>query len=377
MKVLHTISGMGIKSGGPTTCLYNLILGLHGEKVDAQVLTFQPQIGDSLIIENSFIQAVKQPSENRYGYSTAYKKEFKNNKNVDIIHANGLWQFTTHYSSVYARKNNIPYLISPHGMLYPEGLKTSSLFKKIALPLYQSKDLHLASVLHATSNKEMEYIRNLGFKNPIAIIPNAIDVNIPDIEKNEIRSRKRLGFVGRFAPIKNLENLIIAWADAGKYLEDWELILIGSGDPVYTDVLRQMIKDLKIENIQFTGFLEGERKERVIQELDYLILPSKSENFGMVVTEALARKIPVIASQGTPWEELNSTNSGWWINSSVDSLVDTLKIALSLNENEQKLMGENGRRLVEEKYSIESVGEKFKKLYEWILNRGEKPDFVL
>jgi len=376
MKILQTISGMGINSGGPTVCLYNLVKGIKNIGVDITLLTFQPGKNDALISTEDFIKTVKSPKENRYGWSTDFKNKMQQFKKADIIHANGLWQFTSHASSVFAHKNNIPYLISPHGMLYPEGLKKSALLKKIALPLYQRKDLEMATVIHATCKQEMEYIRELGFATHIAVIPNAIDIHIPQKIEKLKTDKKQVGFLGRFAPIKNLETLLEAWAETGKTKSDWELVLIGDGDPAYKNSLIQLAKKLAIENIRFTGFLKGEEKEITLQSLNYLVLPSKSENFGMVVTEALIREIPVLASKGTPWEELNTHNAGWWIEIGVQPLVQTLQKAMQMNDIERRIMGQNGRKLVEENYSIESVASKMIQLYQWILTEGEKPEFV-
>jgi glycosyltransferase involved in cell wall biosynthesis len=106
------------------------------------------------------------------------------------------------------------------------------------------------------------------------------------------------------------------------------------------------------------------------------VLPSKSENFGMVVPEALLRKIPVIASKGTPWQELDTHNAGWWIDIGVEPLVKTLIEAMNMKPEDLGIMGKNGRLLVEQNYNIEVVSKKMIELYDWVLNKGSKPDFV-
>ena len=132
-----------------------------------------------------------------------------------------------------------------------------------------------------------------------------------------------------------------------------------------------------LKNVTFTGFLSGREQEKIMNQLNYLVLPSKSENFGMVVPEALARNIPVIASKGTPWEELNTNHAGWWIDIGAEPLAKAIKQAISLTDAENQKMVQNGRKLVEEKYSMEAVAEQMLSLYTWILEGGEKPKFVL
>lgn len=375
MKVLHSISGLNLSSGGPSLCTWSLISGLRNAGIQAEIVTYKTGIIKDSIGHGDFVHGLPTPKYTRIGYSTQFNK-FLNNNNFELYHGNGLWQYPVHAIAVYARKQKKPYIITPHGMLYPEGLKKSSYFKKIALPLYQRKDLEHAAVIHATCNQELQYIRDLGFTNPVAVIPNSIDIKISSKTEGHTTGKKQVGFVGRFAPIKNIENLIISWAETGKNIPDWELVFIGNGDSSYVIKLEQLASKHQIENIVFTGFLQGEEKEKALQSLSFLVLPSKSENFGMVVPEALIREIPVIASKGTPWEELNTNNAGWWIEIGVTPLAEAIQKALQTSEAERKQMGINGRKLVEENYSIESVAKKMIELYEWVLVGGDKPKFI-
>jgi len=224
----------------------------------------------------------------------------------------------------------------------------------------------------------MMYLRAFGLTQPIAVIPNAINVgDVSKLDAQTQRSKRKIGFLGRLAPIKNLELLIAAWANSKATTQHAELVIIGDGDDSYIEQLKLIIKNKKLDNIFFTGFLTGKVQEEVMQQLSYLVLPSKSENFGMVVTEALARQIPVIASKGTPWKELNTHRCGWWIDSDLASLSNALEAALNLDETQRLEMGKNGRALVENKYSKEAVSKMMITFYKWILSETkELPSFV-
>ncbi len=376
MKILHSIFNLNINSGGPSQSTWSLVSGLCDVGIDAEILTYQPgKPDDKMIGKGPHVNVLLPPKYTRFGYSTEFSKYLKRNT-FDLYHGHGLWQYPTHAIASFARNISKPYVITPRGMLYPEALKKSALFKKISLSLYQRKDLERATAINATCNQEMEYIRELGFSNPVAVIPNSIDIKIPPTITAIPNKKKQVGFMGRFAPIKNLEILIQAWAETGKNNPDWELVLIGDGESEYKNSLIQLAKKLEINNISFPGFLSGEEKGIALQNLTYLVLPSKSENFGMVIPEALIRKVPVIASKGTPWQELNTRNAGWWIDIGVEPLKAALNEALQTSENKREQMGINGRKLVEENYSIESVAKKMIQLYNWILKDGEKPNFV-
>jgi glycosyltransferase involved in cell wall biosynthesis len=373
MRVIHTISGLNISSGGPSLSTFLLVKGMRQLGINAEIVSFLPGESDKMISNDNFIHALPPSIYSRFCFSTPLKN-FLLSEDCDLYHGHGLWQHPVHAMVKIALKLKRPYIISPRGMLHSEALKKSSFLKKIALSVYQKRDLRNAHTIHATSMQEVEYIRTSGVQNPIAVIPNSVE--IPEIPDNVNFEKRRVGFIGRFDPIKNIETLLIAWSGIEHKFDDIELVLIGDGPTEYRKKLQELCKSLMIKNVSFTGFLTGNEREQIFSTLSFLVLPSKSENFGMVVPEALARRIPVISSKGTPWGELNTHHAGWWIDAGTEPLIHALTEALSLNESERIIMGINGRTLVENKYSSESVAEQMVDLYEWILGNGSKPDFV-
>lgn len=380
MKILHTISSMGVNAGGPTTCTFNLLKGLRAQDVEAHLLTYDVNsAGGDQLISNSddFIKLVPPPKHSRFGYSKQWSKWLGHYADYDLYHVNALWQYPTHATLKAARLKNKPCIISTHGMLYPEGLKKSKWIKKLSLFLYQHKDLKNATAFHATSEQEKNYIRDFGLKQPIAVIPNAIDSNNFGRPNFEYKTGKRkVGFMGRLNPIKNLEALIKAWAIAFEVTKQHELVIMGDGDRAYKESLLKLAINLNVHNIAYTGFVTGKTQDDLLSQLSYLVLPSKSENFGMVVPEALWKGIPVIASKGTPWEELKTYSCGWWSDNDVNSLSNVLRTALQLDEKERLAMGKKGSQLISTKYTTSAVGKMMKAYYQWILIGGEKPDFV-
>lgn len=379
MKTLQSISSMGINSGGPTTCTFNLLKGLRDLGVETHLLTFDVSSSDDKLIANfpEFMTVIGAPKYPRFGYKKEWRKWLEHHDDYDLYHANALWQYTTHATITAAILNNKPSIISTHGMLYPEGLKKSKWVKKVSLFLYQKKDLKRATAFHATSEQEKKHIREFGLVQPIAIIPNAIDTSnfgLPNFEPKT--GKRKVGFMGRLCPIKNIESLLQAWAIAEPITKNHELILIGDGDAVYKAKLENLAKELKINNIIYSGFVTGKVQDEILSELSFLVLPSISENFGMVVPEALWKGIPVIASTGTPWEELVTERCGWWIESSPSELAIILIEALKMGEEERIAMGRRGNDLIAKKYTLLAVGKMMKEFYVWLLFGGIKPDFI-
>jgi glycosyltransferase involved in cell wall biosynthesis len=188
--------------------------------------------------------------------------------------------------------------------------------------------------------------------------------------------QQRIGYLGRVHPRKNIEKLLYVWDKLSLNKTSAELVIIGNGDKDYMNFLKAERQRLNLKNVIFTDFLSGKEKEKALQSLSYLAVPSDFENFGMVVPEALIHGIPVIASKGTPWEELNTHNCGWWVDNDVDTLTETIQKAMNLPEDIRIAMGKRGKELIKNNYSVEVVSKKMIQLYSWILNGGEKPKFI-
>lgn len=377
MKVLHTISGLSVYGGGPSLSTLLTVKGLRQSGVDAEILTYFPEInGDALISTDAYIHAIKAVHDRRFAYSREYTKALHDMAaSSEVLHAQGVWQYPAHITASEARRKGKPYVISLRGMLYPQAMKSSAWVKRLSMLLYQHRDLQQAACIHATCREEYEFYRQLGFTNPVVVIPNPIEV----VDSSQIsvtrQSRIRIGYLGRVHPRKRIERLLYAMAALGTRASCCELVVIGGGDKEYEAFLQSEAERLHLSNVRFTGFLSGQAKEEALQSLSYLFVPSDFENFGNIVTEALVRGIPVMASKGTPWEELNTYRCGWWVDNDVDTIASAMRAAIELPEAERRAMGERGRQLIINHYSVDVVAAQMKAVYEWLMG-GVKPDCV-
>ena len=383
MRVLQTIYDLTARSGGPSTCVCDLMQGLFDIKAPVELLTVKPVYCD----EKNLGAGCVWLKELAYDYRTPLKisrniRRVLAESDYDVYHANTLWTDCCHSTCVHARKAGKPYVLSPHGMLYPTALAISRWKKIPMLKLWFRKDIMGAACLHVTCEQEMAHCRAFGYKGPIAVIPNAVVFPEGVEMKKEIcrdpAGRRQIGFLGRLHPIKKVENVIYAIGllpDERRRQLSFQIM--GKYDDKYERWLKDEVARLELEDcVAFVGFVSGEEKYKRLARLSALMVPSAQENFGMIVPEALICGTPVYASLGTPWEELNQCDAGWWKDNEPATIAGVIEEILSLSDEHLLAKGRNGRKLVEEKYEQHKVAAMMLDLYKWILGDGEKPGFV-
>lgn len=374
MKVLYT-GTVNVNDGGPAFSSYNTACGLNAIGIETHILApplgmFGKQIGHDVSVHYA-----NAPWEHMFCYNPTYKRIIKECGDFDIYQAQGIWKYNTYALVDVAKQKGKPYVITPRGMLYPQDIaKSNKLFKLLSLKIRLLNDLNNAACVHTTCEDEMRYCRELGVTVPIAVIPNPIEIKQHKEAVND--GRFRLGYLGRISKRKNIESLIYAWKEVQNNSDRNELVIIGGGDDEYMTFLKAEVARLSLHNVRFTGFKSGEEKENVLSTISVLAMPSEFENFGNVIIEGLARNIPCIATKGSPWKDLQDYKCGWWIDYSQTAITQAVKTAIGTPVEDLHEMGINGRKLVESKYSIGSVANQFKQLYEWILGLENQPSFV-
>ncbi len=379
MKVLQTIPSFSPLSGGTSTCTYNLLTAMHEIGCNVDLMTLQ--YNDLLSHGETWVKVLPNDSTSPFGYSNNINR-FLRQTEYDLYHTNGLWLHCNHATCATARSKRKPYIISPHGMLYPAALQRSYWKKWPLRKLFFDKDIRLANCLHVTCKAEMEHVRNFGYKGCIAIIPNPS--KLPDY-LNEVASAKtsflggslprKFGFLGRLHPRKKVENILYG-VSMLPHPQECKLVVMGKGDDNYEQFLRNEVRRLGLTNVTFCGFVNGREKYEQLAQLSCLFVPSDFENFGMIVTEALSVGTPVMASLGTPWEELNTTGCGWWTDCSPENIANVMLQLIEMDVPKLLIMGNAGRKLVAEKYTASKTAIMMQQLYNWLINKNNKPDFI-
>jgi len=296
---------------------------------------------------------------------------------AEIVHANGLWLMPNVYPADAARRAGKPFVVSPRGTLNPVALRRSRLRKQAFWAFLQGRALRRASLLHATSEQEYSDIRRFGLRQPVAIVPNGVD--LPRRVKRQIHTSeyRTLLYFGRIHPIKGLENLLRAWHRLASRHPDWQLKVIGPDEGGYRTALERLAKELAVCRVLFAGPRFGPEKQGEYESADLYVLPSFTENFGMTVAEALAHGVPVVTTTGTPWNSLPKHGCGWTVPASVNGLETALLEALSLDPSQLVAMGERGRAWMEHDFSWHRIAAEFEQALRWVIAGGSPPGFVI
>ena len=373
MNIAHIVSTLGrMDGGGVSSSVYNLLLALHnmGVKISAYAMDFgnEPRGRQSFI---TFLanDCMLQP----LNYSRNMRKSIKM-VTTDCYHVHAIWQDFVPYTINTAYRKQKPCVVSLHGSFMRESLANCGFLKRIWWKYVLHPAIKKATCIHVTSEQEYEDFRLLGYKNPVAVIPNIFfpPDNIQNYTKGD--NKFRVGYLGRLHPHKQIELLIEAWKELP--FDDGELSIIGHGDDTYTSYLKGIAASHRVNNIKFEGFKEGSEKFSALAQCDLMCLPSKSENFSMVVAESLSLGIPVWSSKGAPWKLLNEYNCGWWTDVSIDAIKQAIQTCKTLSKEERRGISNAARQLINDVYSPELTTKQMIEMYRWVAGYIEKPDFI-
>ena len=391
MKVIHVIASINRDVGGPAVSVPRLASALAALEVETTVATLDYAIhGPQSPVPGARLSSVPADllARRLRGWSPRLARAIAAlaRQGAGVVHNHGLWLFPNLSARRAARAADVPLVISPRGMLDDWSLRRSRVRKYVAWNLFERENLVSAKLYHATSDGEAHSIRAAGFAQPIAVVPNGVDVPDPSgiaprgvLERRHaaLGQRHWLLFMSRLHPKKGLVELVRAWEGLARRFPQWQLLVAGPEPDGHGARVRALVASLGLsDRVTFAGMLGGEEKACALAHSGLMVLPTHSENFGIVVAEALAHGTPVMTTRAAPWEELGRRNCGWWIEDSGEALRTALSEALALAPEELREMGARGRLLAAERYAWERVAQEMKAAYLWICGSGPRPDCI-
>lgn len=373
MKIIHYIPSIDEKSGGLGAYMQLLTRDL-GKLCELHVITHKEN--NERTLENCSIHYLP----NKWQPWSNCKKEFLailEKIHPDVFHSNSCWEplcsMTVFWTNTLRKERNefknLKIVYSPHGMLEPYAISRHYWIKKLpAILLYQKRALKNCDLIHSTADTEKNNLIKLGWNKNIKVIANCVQIDKIEIKKTWKKTHKIL-FLSRIHPKKGINFLIEAVGQLKEEMREYTITIAGLGEEGYVNELKELaIKNGVPELFEFIGPVFGSTKWPLYRNADLFVLPTISENFGIVVPEALASGTPVISTNGAPWEILNEYHCGWCTDVGTNPTIDALIKFLACSESDLERMGRKGRDLVEEKYSSISVAKQFVDMYHF-LNR--------
>ena len=283
---------------------------------------------------------------------------------ADIVHLTAVYSPPTIPTLLMCRLLAKPVVWSPRGALQRWEGATRPLAKRAWEWICNALISRKSCILHVTSEQEAKESRARISNAEAALIPNGINVPVTLPARSWLPDGKlRLLYIGRLHPKKGIENLLQALKLLGD--ESISLMIYGSGDDTYVMGLRRLVHELNLDLIvSLPGHVDGEERMNAFMQSDVCVVPSFTENFAMTVAEALAHGVPVIASKGTPWAELEQHDCGVWVDNAPESLAETIS---SIRNKALHEMGARGRVWMSEQYDGTAIAAKMLSVYNTLL----------
>ncbi len=390
LKILHVQQTMSPRYGGPAILLPQLARAQAEAGHDVHILTSNADYprgtyrgSGRATLDNSYVQirfcAVQFSALNiSLGMALYLRKELKN---FDIAHVHGLYRFPPTYTAYQARKQNVPYIISPHGSLDPYLYSRSTgplRLKRLYERWFDLPNLHNANAIHYTAEDERDRASFLCLQAPSFVVPNGLNWRDYQVlpRRGALRARFGLGeapvvlFLGRLHFIKGLDILIPAFDALRHKLPEVQLIIAGPENDDYGKEVRSWVQERGLEStVHFVGSLQGADVVQAYVDADVFALPSYSENFGMVIAEAMACKLPVVISDQVKIHgEVKRAGAGLITRCDVTEVATALETLLR-NPEQRSAMGNMGRDLVQKRYIWPTIVKSLTSEYEAAIAR--------
>lgn len=286
----------------------------------------------------------------------------------DVLHGHGLYVGTNYLFGREAQRQGKPLVYHVHGFFEPWILNRSRWKKKLARWFFENANFRHARLWRALTTKEADQIRSCGINAPIVVAPNGLtlgDYSAPEKKDEPIatpfiphlaKTGRRALFLGRIHPKKGLDLLLSSWAALNGSGDGWELVIAGPDENGYLSEIKATARVLNLlDKIRFTGPVTGQTKNALLHSADLFVLPSYSEGFSMSILEAMACKVPVVATRSCNFPDITARQAGWECESTGESVSGTLNKALREDDLSRQQRGSNGYRLVEERYAWPAI----------------------
>lgn len=283
----------------------------------------------------------------------------------DLVVVRALLHPVSSTAAWIARRRGVPYLVVPHGTLSRYTFEhRRTLIKRAYVRLVERRTLAGAAAIRFTSEAERGEAPSWCATTPSRVITHPYEPRFDQDERRDGKPRQIL-FLSRLHPKKGIDVLLEALRLVLVEIPAARLILAGSGTASFERHIRSAVRRLGLEEaVKLPGFVEGEEKTRLLAESAVFALPSRQENFGIAVVEAMDAGLPVVISRGVDiWPRVEETQAGIVVEERTPEAVANALHRLLDDEALRHGMGQNGKQLVRTAFDPKTVGRELTELY--------------
>lgn len=388
MRVRHLSWLLSSAGGGIPPVIFASAAAQRALGLDARVLGVADRASRRVEAGGVPYAALPARGPMKLGYAPSLAAVLQNDP-PDLLHLHGLFTGVSHAALRWRRRTGRSLVVSPHGMLEPWALANSGWKKRLFRFLVEDENLRRASCLHALCAPEAGNFRRLGLTNPVAVLPNGVDLaRVPAPPRRSVfdglhpvvAGRRLLLFLARIHPKKGLLHLLDAWAavkaEGRLEPEGWLLVVAGPDQLGHAAEARARAGALGLEHdVVFTGPLQGEAKWAALAAAEGFVLPSFSEGFSVAVLEAMAFRLPVLLTRQCNLD-VEALGAGLLCEPDAFSVATQLRVFLALGDGDRRSLGEKGRKAVEARYTWPTIARDMGEVYAWLLGSGRRPPCV-
>jgi glycosyltransferase involved in cell wall biosynthesis len=391
MEVLHVIPSVSPVHGGPSRAIAEMERALCARGINVTTVTTNDD-GNVNMLQVPCGIPIKTDGATRWYFarnSSFYKVSLplaywlkRNIGKFDLVHAHALFSFAPVAAAFLARRAGVPYVLRPLGVLNGYGMtEHHPRLKRLSLTLIERRLIEAASAVHFTSRAEQAEAEKLNLKCKGIVIPLGIDCAAA-LRQSGSRNKfcpdqVRLLFLSRVDPKKNLEGLLRALSHLSSGHPQLSLDVVGDGEANYVGGLKALATTLGItDRVRWHGYLADGPKQNIMMRATALVLPSRSENFGIVVAEALAAGLPCIVSRQVGVAEMiERCGAGIVVEIDPASIAAGLETLLS-STSRYRDMQAAALSLADSAFSLSAMGERLENMYHDICQRTRQSKAV-
>ncbi len=384
MKILRLIASVDRAGGGPIEGIFQSTEALLSDGHEVQIISLDAP--ESAAIRTAPVKVLGLgPGYGKFRFSPKVIPWLKTNLNeFDAVIVHGLWQFHGLAAWLVMRRMAMPYFVFTHGMLDPwfqRAYPTKKIKKYLYWWMIEYRLLRDARAVLFTAEAERELaaqsfwpyrVRPKVVRYGTAGMPLASDA---DAKRGQaaffatipaLGERPYLLFLSRIHPKKGCDNLIRSFALIAPRIPDLQLVISGPDEVGWKGDLEGLARDLGVgERVHWTGMITGDAKWAAIKGAEAFVLPSHSENFGLVLAESLSAGTPVLTTTKVNiWREIVDAGAGLAANDTLEGTTEVLDRYLNLDRTACEQMRFDARRCFKEYFDVETAARNLAQVVE-------------